>query len=109
MYSDRPVWGTRWSVVLGGFMLALMGGLSYSWGVFVKPLGDILGWSKSSAMVPLSVFMMVFALVMIPAGRLQERFNTRRLIVTGACLFLLSNLLSSFVLFFASRIWLVFT
>lgn len=109
MYSDRPVWGTRWSVVLGGFMLALMGGLSYSWGVFVKPLGDILGWSKSSAMVPLSVFMMVFALVMIPAGRLQERFNTRRLIVTGACLFLLSNLLSSFVLVFASRIWLVFT
>lgn len=109
MYSDKPVWGTRWSVVLGGFMLALMGGLSYSWGVFVKPLGDILGWSKSSAMVPLSVFMMVFALVMIPAGRLQERFNTRRLIVTGACLFLLSNLLSSFVLVFASRIWLVFT
>lgn len=90
-------------------MLALMGGLSYSWGVFVKPLGEALGWSKSSSMVPLSVFMAVFAIVMIPAGRLQERFNTRRLIVFGAFLFLLSNILSSFVLATASRLYLVFS
>ena len=71
MQTDKPVLGTRWTVVLGGFLLALMGGLSYSWGVFVEPLQTHFGWSKTTSMLPLSVFMVVFAAVMIPAGKLE--------------------------------------
>ncbi len=107
MQTDRPVLGTRWTVVLGGFLLALMGGLSYSWGVFVEPLQTSFGWSKTVSMLPLSVFMIVFAAVMIPAGRLQEIIGTRRLISMGAFMFLLANSLSAMLHWFPFRGWLV--
>ncbi|HNQ43953.1 MAG TPA: MFS transporter, partial [Candidatus Cloacimonadota bacterium] len=109
MQTDKPVLGTRWTVVLGGFLLALMGGLSYSWGVFVEPLQTHFGWSKTTSMLPLSVFMVVFAAVMIPAGRLQERIGTRRLIGIGAFMFFLANMLSAMLHWFPYRGWLVFS
>ncbi|MDP2173167.1 MAG: OFA family MFS transporter [Candidatus Cloacimonadaceae bacterium] len=107
MQSDRPFLGSRWSVVFGGFLLALMGGLSYSWGVFVEPMGKSFGWSKAATMLPLSVFMVVFAIVMIPAGRLQEKLGTRRIIVLGAFLFLIANLMSSLITRMPNLGWLV--
>jgi OFA family oxalate/formate antiporter-like MFS transporter len=109
MQTDRPVFGTRWTVVIGGFLLALMGGLSYSWGVFVEPLQNHFGWSKAISMLPLSVFMIVFSAVMIPAGRLQEKIGTRRLITLGAFMFLLANSLSAMLHWFPFRGWLVFS
>lgn len=109
MQADKPVFGTRWSVVAGGFLLALMGGLSYSWGVFLKPLEEQLGWTKTQSMMPLSVFMVVFAVMMIPAGRLQERHGTRKMIILGAFLFLLANGLSALLHIVAHPIWLVGT
>lgn len=109
MQNSKPLFGSRWTVVLGGFLLALMGGLSYSWGVFVEPLQNSFGWSKSSSMLPLSVFMIVFALTMIPAGKLQERFGTRKLITFGAFMFLLANGLSSLLHHVPHSSWLVFS
>jgi len=95
--ESRPFLNSRWSVVLGGFLLALMGGLSYSWGVFVEPMCENFGWTKFAATLPLSVFMAVFALVMIPAGQLQDKFGPRRIIVWGALLFFIANLASALV------------
>lgn len=109
MHTDRPVFGTRWTVVLGGFLVAMMGGLSYSWGVFVKPLGVSFGWTKYSAMLPLSVFMIVFSLAMIPAGRLQEKYGTRSMITLGAFLFLIANSLSAMLHLVPYKGWLVFS
>ncbi|MDD4309926.1 MAG: OFA family MFS transporter [Candidatus Cloacimonetes bacterium] len=109
MQTDRPVFGSRWTVVLGGFMLALMGGLSYSWGVFVQPLEQHFGWSTSASMLPLSIFMVVFAIVMIPAGRLQEKYGTRKMITIGAFLFLVANSLSAMLHVVTHLAWLVFT
>lgn len=109
MQSDKPFLNSRWSVVFGGFLLALMGGLSYSWGVFVEPLENQFGWSKSASMLPLSVFMVVFAIVMIPVGKLQEKYGTRRIIVTGAFMFFLSNCLSALLRHLPHHSWLVFS
>ncbi len=109
MQTDRPVFGNRWTVVLGGFLLALMGGLSYSWGVFVEPLEQHFGWSSSASMLPLSIFMVVFATVMIPAGKLQERYGTRKIITLGAFMFLLANSLSAMLHVVPHHLWLVFT
>jgi OFA family oxalate/formate antiporter-like MFS transporter len=106
MQTDRPVFGTRWTVVLGGFLLALMGGLSYSWGVFVGPLERHFGWSKSASMLPLSVFMVAWAAAMIPGGKLQERYGTRKVITLGAFLFLLANSLSAMLHVVPHHLWL---
>ena len=107
MQTDRPVLGTRWTVVLGGFLLALMGGVSYSWGVFVGPLEDHFGWSSSASMLPLSVFMVFWAIAMIPGGKLQERYGTRKVIVLGAFMFLLANSASAMLHVVPHHLWLV--
>jgi OFA family oxalate/formate antiporter-like MFS transporter len=102
-------WKVRWKVVLGGFLLAMVGGLSYSWGVFVEPMQAQFGWTKSDATLPLSVFMVCFALMMIPGGKLQEKIGLRRQIEYGAVLFLFAYFLSALVHFTTSKWWLVFS
>lgn len=97
----------RWKVVLGGFLIALMGGLSYSWGVFVEPLKEHFGWSKMVSTLPLSVFMLIFAVVMIPAGRIQERIGVKRQIRIGAVLFLIAYLLSALIKVCPYKWWLL--
>ena len=109
MISARAWLKSRWTVVFGGFLIALMGGLSYSWGVFVEPMQRSFDWSKSDATLPLSVFMAVFALMMIPGGRLQESLGFKRQIRLGAVLFLLAGLLSSLVVLLPNKWWLVFS
>ena len=107
--SERSPWKQRWIVVLGGFLLAMVGGLSYSWGVFVEPMQTQFGWTKSDATLPLSVFMVVFAIMMIPGGRMQEKIGLKKQIRLGAFLFLLAYVLSAFVHFTTNKWWLVFS
>lgn len=107
--EGRPFLNSRWSIVAGGFLLALMGGLSYSWGVFVEPMCELFGWSRHAATLPLSVFMGVFALVMIPAGQMQDKYGPRKVIVWGAILFLIANLLSALIKYIPYKWWLVVT
>ncbi len=107
--SDRLFLNSRWSVVAGGFLIALMGGLSYSWGVFIEPMCERFGWSRLAATLPLSIFMAVFALIMIPGGRLQDKYGPRRVIVWGAFLFLAANLLSALIKYFPYSWLLVLT
>jgi OFA family oxalate/formate antiporter-like MFS transporter len=106
---ERSPWKQRWLVVLGGFLLAMVGGLSYSWGVFVEPMQKQFGWTKSDATLPLSVFMVVFAIMMIPGGRLQEKIGLKKQIRLGAFLFLLAYILSGLVHFTNHKLWLVFS
>ncbi len=105
--SERSPWKQRWMVVLGGFLLAMVGGLSYSWGVFVEPMQTQFGWTKNDATLPLSVFMVFFALMMIPGGKLQERIGLKRQIRLGAWLYLTAYILSAVVHFTTNKWWLV--
>ena len=111
MSSPRQpiVWKDRWKVVAGGFLLAMVGGLSYSWGVFVEPMQAEFGWTKGDATLPLSAFMLFFALMMIPGGKLQERIGPRKQIRYGSALFLVAYFLSALVQFTLSKWWLVFS
>lgn len=97
----------RWRIVLAGFMLALMGGASYAWGVLVLPLMERFGWSKAEAALPLTVFMVTFALAMVPAGRLQDRLGPRAVATAGALLFFVAYALAALVGWSGSVWWLV--
>ncbi len=103
------VWQERWKVVAGGFLIAMVGGLSYSWGVFVEPMQARFGWTKADATLPLSVFMVFFAIMMIPGGKLQERIGPRKQIRYGSALFLVAYFLSALVHFTLNKWWLVFS
>lgn len=99
----------RWRIPFAGFLLALMGGISYAWGVFVVPMNETFGWTSAQSSLPLTVFMVVFALTMVPAGRWQDKFGPQKIATIGAFLFLVSYGLASQVTYFASHWWLVLT
>lgn len=99
----------RWSVPFGGFLLALMGGASYSWGVFILPLMEKYGWTKAQATLPFTVFMVVFAIVMVPAGRFQDKAGPRKAAMFGSGLFFLAYGLASLIDRIPYLWWLVIT
>jgi OFA family oxalate/formate antiporter-like MFS transporter len=98
---------TRWTVPLAGFLLGLMGGMSYTWGVYVRPLADRFGWTTAVSTLPFTVFMIVFAIVMVPAGKLQDRLGPRRIAGAGALLFFIAYGLAALVGRFPYAWWLI--
>jgi len=100
---------SRWSIPFAGFLLALMGGFSYAWGVFIIPMEESFGWTKAQANLPFTVFVLIFALFMIPAGRLQDKIGPRRVSAFGAVLFFVSYSLAALVDRFPYTWWLVVT
>lgn len=103
-YSRR-----RWVVLFGGFLLSLMGGMSYAWGSFVLPLVQNWGWSTAEANLPFTVMIIVFSITMIPAGWLQDRFGPRKIAVIGSGLFFVGYSLAALMRYFPYPLWLTWT
>jgi len=100
---------TRWRILLGGFLLSLMGGMSYAWGSFVVPLVSEWGWTATQAVLPFTVLIIVFAITMMPAGWIQDRIGPRKVATWGAIQFLVGYILSGLLKWFPYPIWLVFS
>ncbi len=91
-----------WSVVFCGLGLNLALGVLYAWSVFAKQMTEPvasggLGLTKTEASLPYMLAIGVFALVMVPAGRLQDKVGPRLAALCGAVLTGLGLLVSSFV------------
>ncbi len=99
----------RWTILLGGFLLSLMGGMSYAWGSFVVPLVMDWGWSATQAVLPFTVLIIVFAITMIPAGWIQDKIGPRKVATWGAIQFFVGYLLSGLLRWFPHPGWLVFS
>lgn len=72
-----------WTVTLAGTGINLALGVLYTWSVFAAALTEQLGWSKTAASIPYTVACAVFALMMVPGGRLQDRFGPRWVATAG--------------------------
>lgn len=99
----------RWTILLAGFLLSLMGGMSYAWGSFVVPLVKVWGWTATQAVLPFTVLIIVFAITMIPAGWIQDKIGPRKVATWGAILFFLGYMLSGLLRWFPHPGWLVFS
>ncbi|MEW6036987.1 MAG: OFA family MFS transporter [Pseudomonadota bacterium] len=108
-HARPPAAWVRWRIPFAGFLLGLMGGFSYAWGVLVVPKMERFGWTKAEATLPFTVYMVVLALVMVPAGRLQDRFGPRIVAAAGAVLFFVAYALAALVGYFPHAGWLVFS
>ncbi|MBI5544992.1 MAG: OFA family MFS transporter [Deltaproteobacteria bacterium] len=80
-----------WLIVLAGTVLNLALGVLYAWSIFSKQLTEPLekggfGWTRTAATLPYTLAIAVFAVMMIPAGRLQDRFGPRVVASAGALL-----------------------
>lgn len=107
MVKENP---NRWVVAVGaGFLVNLMLGIVYAWSVFVKPLMAEFGWTKTITTLPFTVFLAVFALMMVPAGRLQDKRGPKKIAMIGGVLMGLGLILASFVTSVRNHWWLILT
>lgn len=80
-----------WTVTIAGMGLNLALGILYAWSVFSKQLAETVakggfGWTKVQATLPYTVAIACFALMMIPAGRLQDKVGPRVVASVGGVL-----------------------
>jgi MFS transporter, OFA family, oxalate/formate antiporter len=90
-----------WVVVLAGTGLNLALGILYAWSVFSKQLVEPVarggfGWTKTQATLPYTIAIACFALMMVPAGRLQDRLGPRVVASLGGILTGLGLVVASF-------------
>jgi OFA family oxalate/formate antiporter-like MFS transporter len=98
MTSDIPSpSNTRgWIVMLAGLGINLVLGALYAWGVMAKALVVQWKWTKADAGLPFAVSTAAFAIMMIFAGRMQDKLGPRRVAMVGGVLFGLGLTVSSF-------------
>jgi MFS family permease len=67
-----------WFVVAALFAIwTVIFGIQYSFGVFFRSLQDAFVCSRGTVSLAMTVQLIVFALVMVPAGWINDRFNLR--------------------------------
>jgi len=97
-----------WRVTFAGIGINLALGILYSWSVIKGGIPDDWGWSAADKALPYAVCCFVFAIAMIPAGRLQDKLGPRVIASIGGVLMgsgliissLVGNSLAGFVLGF---------
>jgi MFS transporter, OFA family, oxalate/formate antiporter len=90
-----------WTVTIAGMGLNLALGILYAWSVFGKQLAEPVakggfGWTKTQATLPYTIAIACFALMMVPAGRLQDRLGPRVIASAGGVLTGLGLVVASF-------------
>nr|HPI76449.1 MFS transporter [bacterium] len=85
-----------WVVTFAGTGINLALGALYAWSVFKKPLASAFDLSDKSTALPYSVAIIVFALMMVPAGRLQDKIGPRVVATISGILVGLGFIISSF-------------
>ncbi len=87
-----------WQVVFAGLGVNLALGILYSWSVFAQSLRDDLGWSATDTQIPYMLACGIFALVMVPGGRIQDKIGPRVVIMAAGIMAGLGLIASSFFL-----------
>ena len=89
--------GKAWVVTFAGTAVNLCLGILYAWSVWAKALidekkaGQVMtgmneGWkylTNAEAATPFSLCVLIFALFMIPGGRIQDKFGPKVGAITG--------------------------
>ncbi len=85
--ADQPAVANRgWTVTLAGTGINLALGVLYSWSVVSKGIPQEWGWSEADRSLPYSVACLIFSLIMVPAGRMQDRIGPRVVASIGGVL-----------------------
>jgi len=98
MTSEAADAGERnigWRVVFAGLGINLALGILYTWSVISKAVPEDWGWSEADKSWPYSIACLVFCLVMVPAGRMQDKLSPRLTASIGGVLVGLGMILAS--------------
>ena len=99
MYEASHVKSRGWVVVFAGMGINLALGVLYGWGAFQSYLvTHPYNWTATQSQIPYMVACLIFAVVMVPGGRLQDRIGPRPVIVAAGVLALVGWVLSGYII-----------
>lgn len=84
-----------WRVTVAGILLNLAGGFLYAWSVYAAALIQELGFTKTQAMFPYTVALAMVALMMVPGGKLFDKYGPRVVASIGGMLMVIGMILTS--------------
>lgn len=85
-----------WRVALSGLGINLALGVLYSWSIISGAIKDAdWGWTAEQRALPYSIACLVFCLVMVPAGRMQDKLGPRIVASLGGLLVGIGMILAS--------------
>jgi OFA family oxalate/formate antiporter-like MFS transporter len=94
--SEEQIKNHGWSVTFAGMGINLALGILYTWSVISKGIPEEWGWNESDKSWPYSVACLVFCLIMVPAGRMQDKLSPRLVATIGGILVGLGFIVASF-------------
>jgi len=94
--SAAPKARHGWDVVFAAMGINLALGILYTWSVIGDGLKKTWNWSDSDAAWPYAVACLVFSLIMVPAGRMQDKLGPRLVASLGGVLVGVGMIASSF-------------
>ena len=84
-----------WTVTFAGTGINLALGVLYTWSVISKGVPDAWGWTETGKSLPYAIACLVFCLIMVPAGRMQDRIGPRIVATIGGVLVGIGMILAS--------------
>ncbi|MHA1915495.1 MAG: L-lactate MFS transporter [Promethearchaeota archaeon] len=84
--SETQKLRNRWIVVIGAIMIQLALGTIYSWGTLTLFVSPYLGEVKELTVYVFGVGLLSFAITMIFAGKLQQKYGPRKIAILGGIL-----------------------
>lgn len=84
--DDKKIKHRAWIVLVAATGINLTFGINYSWSVIKKALVADWQWTNVNASLPYTVYSTIFALVMVFAGRMQDKIGPRIVITLGSIL-----------------------
>lgn len=86
----------RWGVVVAGVVILMSLGVAYSWGVFLLPIDQEMGWGRAKISFAVSILLLVFSLFMAIGGFLEKKIGPAKTATIGGVLVGLGWVLASF-------------
>ena len=86
-----------WRVTLAGTGINLALGVLYTWSVIKEAIPVDWGWTAAQKSDPYAVACFVFAIAMIPAGRLQDKIGPRWVATIGGVMVALGCIIAGLV------------
>lgn len=86
----------RWRVVVAGVVILMCLGAAYSWGVFLLPVDQEMGWGRTRISFAVSVLLLSFSVFMAIGGYLEKKIGPGKTACLGGVLVGLGWILASF-------------
>jgi MFS transporter, OFA family, oxalate/formate antiporter len=104
MMTNAVVKNKGWTVTFAGMGINLSLGVLYAWSVIKKAIPAEWGWDDADKALPYAIACITFALMTVPAGRLQDRIGPRWVATAGGILTGIGCIIASYA---TSVLWYV--